>query len=73
MNAMLMSDIAMFSGHENCRRAPPEARSVDAYSYVSSGSTTATRHPGASDVRKYATLEPITAPPTIATSYVICV
>jgi hypothetical protein len=23
-------DIAMFSGHENWRRAPPDARSVDA-------------------------------------------
>jgi len=35
--------MAMFSGQENCRRAPPDARSVDANSYVLSRSMTATR------------------------------
>ena len=47
MNGMLKFDIAMFSGHENCRRAPPDARSVDANSYVLSRSMTATRAAGA--------------------------
>ena len=32
MNGMLKFDIAMFSGHENCLRAPPDARVVDANS-----------------------------------------
>jgi hypothetical protein len=41
MNGMLKFDIAMFSRQENCRRAPPDARNVDANSYVLSRSNTA--------------------------------
>jgi len=68
MNGMLKFDMAMFSGQENCRRAPPDARSVDANSYVLSRSMTATRAAGARTFRKYATDEPTTPPPTITTS-----
>jgi len=32
MNPMLKFDIATFSGQENWRRAPPDARGVDANS-----------------------------------------
>jgi hypothetical protein len=32
MKGMLKFDISMFSEHENSRRAPPEARTVEAYS-----------------------------------------
>src|SRR5690349_20939642 len=68
MYGMLKFDIAMFSGHENCRRAPPDARNVEANSYVLSCSSTTVRADGASTRVKYATADPITPPPTIAMS-----
>src|SRR6185312_10379244 len=71
MNGRLKFDIAMFSAHENWRRAPPDARSVDANSYVLSGSITTTLAPGARRFTKYATAEPTMAPPTMATSQVV--
>ena len=61
MKGMLKFDIAMFSGHENWRRAPPEARSVEANSYVLSRSMTTTRAAGARRLTKYATADPMIA------------
>jgi hypothetical protein len=66
-------DIAMFSGHENCRRAPPDARNVEANSYVLSGSMTTTPHAGARRWTKYAVADPTIPPPTIATSVFLMV
>src|SRR6516165_6498049 len=67
MKSMLNFDISMFSDRLNCTRQPPEARSVDANSYVGSGSITPTSVSGAIDLMKCATLQPITPPPMIAT------
>ena len=61
-------DISMFSGHENSTRTPPEARRLEHHSYVGSGSMTQTDAEGSSSPRKQATLDPIRAPPTTATS-----
>ena len=68
MKSMLNFDISMFSGRLNWTRQPPEARNVDANAYVGSGSITATAVPGAIDLTKCATLQPITPPPMTATS-----
>jgi hypothetical protein len=52
MKSMLNFDISMFSGRVNCTRQPPEALTVDANSYVGSGSMTATDVAGANDLTK---------------------
>ena len=68
MKSRLASDSEMFSGQVNWTRQPPEARGVEANSYVGSGSMTATESPGLWRSRWYATLEPMTPPPRMATS-----
>lgn len=51
-NPMLYLDSSMFSGRENSRRTPPDARGVDASVYAGSRSTTATSAPGSSSFTK---------------------
>src|SRR5688572_22459420 len=68
MNSMLILESSMFSGQVNCTLQPPEARGVEANSYVGSGSTTATVAPGAWFLMKWAALHPMSPPPMIATS-----
>ena len=58
----------MFSGNENKRRTPPEARGVEAIVYVGSRSTTVTSTLGSTSRTKYATAAPMAPPPTTARS-----